>query len=315
MGGIEHPSSLALHPEGHTLYCASETDPGSVLAFALDVEGQELSVRGQQPSGGAAPCHLAVDSSGRWLIVANYASGSITSFPIDRDGTLGPLAHTTTHEGAGTHPRQTSPHPHAIGIAPTDSRIYVPDLGLDRIVAYELDTDDGSLQPNELASATTPAGYGPRSIAFDASGRLAAVTHELASKITLFERDAETGELTPRATSSTVPSDWEGHNTTASVCMHPSGRFVYASNRGHDSVAVFRVEEDGGFVRVAVQATKGRTPRGCALHPSGGFLIVAHRESDDVTSFRLDARDGTLAAEVSRVTVPGAAYPLFRGAL
>lgn len=126
---MKHPSYLALHPQGHTLYCVAETSPGSVRAFAVDAKGQEMSERGRQTSGGEAPCHLAVDSSGRWLLVANYASGSIASFPIGPDGGLGPLAHVATHQGASTQSRQASPHPHASGIAPTGGRIYVPDPG------------------------------------------------------------------------------------------------------------------------------------------------------------------------------------------
>lgn len=299
-----NPLFLAIHPDGETLYAVERVDGGRVSASRLDAERGVLSRRNSRSSEGAAPCYVSVDATGRYAFVANYRGGTVATFPIESDGRLGEAADTVRHEGSSLDPaRQALAHPHSIAPDPKSRFCYAPDLGTDRIEIYRPDTDTGALEAAEAGPTTTRAGSGPRHIAFHPAEPLCYVVNELDSTVSAFERDRETGELTEIDRTSTLPSEFDGDNAPADVHVHPSGRWVYASNRGHDSVAVFAVDEPSGRLRlVAHEPTRGETPRDIALAPGGEFLLATNQHGNSVVSFAIDGA-GRLEP-VSELAVP-----------
>lgn len=306
------PSFLALHPSGRFLYAVNETgesrsdQSGGVSAFTIDTKSGALTFLNRQPSGGSAPCHLSLDKEGRHVLVANYGGGSVEVLPIQADGRLGARSDLRQHDGRGPHPvRQDGPHAHAVNLDPTGALALVADLGLDLLVAYRYDAKRGTLARFERATVKLPAGAGPRHFTFDPQGRVAYVLNELNATITALRYDAAAASFTELQTVPTLPAGFSGENTTAEIVVRPDGRFVYASNRGHDSIATFAVDAATGRLTPAGhQPTLGRQPRNFAIDPTGTFLLAANQGSDSIVVFRIDAASGALAPVGKPVHVP-----------
>lgn len=295
-----HPSFLALHPGGRFLYAVSEvnaaadTPGGSVLAFAVDRPTGQLTRLNQQSSGGAGPCHLTVDPTGRHVLVANYSGGSVAVLPIREDGALGAATCVVQHQGAGAHPqRQRQPHVHSVNLAPDNRYALVADLGTDHVMVYRFDAARGVLETPAAHAFKTPPGSGPRHLAFHPGGRRVLVLNELSSTLMLLDYDPATGRLAPLQTVSTLPEGFSGENTTAEVAVHPNGRWVFASNRGHDSLAVFALDPAAQRLeRLDHISTRGRSPRHFALDPAGRYLWAANQATHTLVMFRVDEATG-----------------------
>lgn len=308
---VANPSFLVVDPSRRYLYCVNEGagadgKGGAVSAFAIDAESGALTPINQQSTQGLSPCHLAVDALGRCLLVSNYSSGSVALLPILEGGGLGPIADFVQHEGSSANPqRQQSPHPHSVNIDAGNRRVYVPDLGLDKVMIYELDGEECKLTPyHEQPWARTKSGSGPRHLAFHPSGRLLFVANELDSTVTVFAVDEAKGTLLETQTVSALPADFDDKSWCADIHVHPSGRVVYVSNRGHDSIAVFRIDEGHGTISLVEHtSTRGKFPRNFALDPTGHFLVAANQNSDDLFVFRVDPKSGKLTPIGDRIEV------------
>jgi 6-phosphogluconolactonase len=301
------PSFLALHPSGRYLYAVEETDTGSVAAFAIEPDTGALSLIGRQPSGGAHPCHLSLDAEGRHVLVANYTGGSASVFPVGVGGRLLPASAHVQHQGRGVDARrQAAPHAHSIDLDPGNRFALVSDLGLDRILVYGFDASRGALVEGDPPGASTAPGAGPRHLAFHPDGRHVYVIEELTSTVTLFGYDPGTGTLDPRQTLSTLPEPLgEVRNSTAEIAVRPDGRFVYGSNRGHDSIAIFAVDSESRRLEPAGhEPTRGEAPRHFAIDPSGRFLLAANQRSNTVAVFRIDQESGALEPVGNPLPVP-----------
>ncbi len=298
------PSYLAVHPTGNFLYAANEVstfedkDTGSVSAFAVDRASGRLTALNQRASVGRGPAHLVVDRTGRNVLVANYGGGSVAALPLAADGTLKPASAFIQHTGSSVDPkRQTAPHAHSITLDSGNRFAYAADLGLDKVLIYRFDPARGSLEPNDPPFAAVRPGAGPRHFTFHPSGRFAYVINEIKVTLTAFAVDTSRGSMTEIETMSTLPagqSVQEGFST-ADVQMHPSGRFLYGSNRGHDSIVVFAVDQKTGkLTYVENRSTQGSTPRAFGIDPTGTYLLAANQRSDSVVVFRIDAQTGRL---------------------
>jgi len=307
-----NPSFLALHPSGRFLYAVGEIanfeggKTGAVSAFQVEPKTGELAPLNQQPSRGKGPCHLTVDRTGRNVLVANYGSGSVACLPIRDDGRLDEATSFVQHEGSSVHPRrQQGPHAHVVEVDAANRFAFVADLGLDKILVYRFDADRGQLAPNDPAWAAVAPGAGPRHLAFHPSSRFAYVINELDSTVTAFGYDPRRGALEPLETVPTLPETFTGKSTTAEILVHPSGRFLYGSNRGHDSLVIFAVDARTGKLRyVGHEPTQGKAPRNFAIDPSGRYLLAANQDTDNVVVFRIDANTGKLHATGHSLEVP-----------
>ncbi len=309
---VVDPSFLAVAPGGRSLYAVNHVNRlagepgGGVSAFALDRRTGALRLLNRERSHGASPCHLTVDPGGRWVLAANYGGGSAAVLPVRADGSLGPAAHVVQHAGAGPHPvRQRGPHPHSVTVDAAGRFACVADLGTDRVMVYRLDAERGRLTPAARPWAQARPGAGPRHFAFAPDGRRAYVINELDSTLAAFAYDPATGTLREVRAVSTLPAGYDAPNTCADVHVAASGRFVYASNRGHDSIAVFAAGL-GLDVLTPVQhvPTGGRTPRNFALDPSGRHLLAANQDSHTITVFAVDPATGQLTATGHAARVP-----------
>ncbi len=308
---VKNPTFLAIHPDGKHVYAVSESwqaNEKSILsAFSIDASGK-LALLNEQPSGGKAPCHVAVDPSGKVALVANYGAGTVASLPIDADGKLGPAATVIQHAGKGPNAkRQEGPHAHSINPDAAGKFAFAADLGVDRIFVYQLDPDEATLTPNDPPATAVAPGAGPRHFTFHPNGRSAYVINELDNTVTAFSYDAKSGRLTQIQTLSTLPEEFKGQNTTAEVKVHPSGTFLYGSNRGHDSLAMYRINRDTGrLALIGHQSTGGKEPRNFNIDPTGRFLIAANQSSDNMLVFKIDLGTGRLTQiqEVKDIGAP-----------
>ena len=295
--GVENPSFLALHPNRRLLFCNNADPEGGVSAFAIDDATARLTFLNRQSSGGVSPAHVSVHPGGRWVFGANYGSGSVCVLPLQDDGRLGPATDLVQHEGPGgpVQGRQDGPHAHQI-VPTADGRfVLANDLGLDRTYVYRPDTILGKLVPDDPPFARARAGSGPRHLAFHPSGKYVYVLGELDSTVAAFAWDGLRGTMTPLQIVSTLPSGQDGGNSTAQVVAHPNGRFLYASNRGHDSIALFAIDSvDGRLTAVGHVPTGGETPRNFNLDPSARFLYAANQDSDTIVAFRIEDNGGRL---------------------
>jgi len=291
----ENPSFLAVHPNGRYLYAVNEVDHGSVTAFALDTRTGALTLLNHQSSRGAAPCHLSVDRAGKHVLVANYGSGTVAVLPIGEDGRVGKATSVVQHHGSSKNPqRQEGPHAHCIVLDKANHFAFVCDLGLDKVMIYRYDADSGALTANDPPSASVKPGSGPRHMAFDPDERHAYVINEMASTVTAFDYDAQKGTLTSTQTLPTIPADFRGDTSCAEIEVHPSGKWVYGSNRGYNSIVSYAVENEGQL-RLARQARQGiNIPRNFAIAPQGGWVLVANQDGDSVIVFRHDKTNGSL---------------------
>jgi 6-phosphogluconolactonase len=309
-----NPSFLAVEPTRRFLYAVNEISQyegrssGGVSAFAIAPGTGKLTLLNEVPSGGAGPCHLAVDRTGRYVLVANYGGGSLAVFPILKDGRLGEASAFVQHHGASVNPqRQEGPHAHSIYLS-SDNRFAVSaDLGLDEVLIYRFDARKGTLTPNNPAFAMVSSGAGPRHFAFHPSGKFGYVIDEMQSTVTVFSYDQASGALDVIQSVSTLPQGFKGESSAAEVEVHPSGKFLYGSNRGHDSVAVFAINTRKGTLTPLGHApTLGKTPRNFAIDPTGSYLFVANQDSDNIVQFRIDPNTGLLTptGQVLEVSSP-----------
>ncbi|HPN33110.1 MAG TPA: lactonase family protein [bacterium] len=304
-GEAVHPSFLAIHPNGRYLYAVQEApssqDPqvGLISAFSIDPQTYQLTPLGDVSSAGDGPCYLHLDHSGRFLLTANYGSGSVVVFPILADGRLGEPCSRVQHQGTGTDPvRQKGPHAHSIRFSPDQRFVLSADLGLDKLMIYRFDRQTGALTANDPPHLQTAAGAGPRHFAFSSDSRFLYLINELNSTLVAVKWDRKNGRPTVVQTIPTLPPSLIEGNSTAEVQVHPNGRFVYGSNRGHDSIVVFRRDRRKGVLTLVEHvSTRGKTPRHFAIDPSGKWLIAANQNSDSISVFRIDLKTGRLTAE------------------
>jgi 6-phosphogluconolactonase len=309
-----NPSFLAVHPNHRFLYAVNEVgkykgqSSGAISAFAIDQTTGKLTLLNEVPSRGADPCYVTVDKSGKYVLVANYTGGSVAVFPVLEDGRLGETSAFVQHQGQGTNPqRQEGPHAHSIDLSADNHYALVDDLGLDQVITYRFDAAKGSLTPNEPTFAKADAGAGPRHFAFHPSGKFGYGINEMHSTVTVFAYDATGGTLLSLQKISTLPRDFTGQNDDAEVQVHPSGKFLYASNRGHDSIAVFAIDPTKGTLTpVEDVLTRGKTPRSFEIDPTGSLLFAANQKSDTIVIFRIDTTTGRLTptGKVLEVAAP-----------
>jgi len=296
-----NPTFLNLHPSGRFLYAVNAIGEfqgektGAVSAFAVDRRSGNLTLLNQQPSAGPGPCHVVVDARGRNALVANYGGGSVACLPIQADGRLSAPSSSHQHRGSSVNQsRQQGPHAHSINLDQANRFAFAADLGLDQVLVYRFDGDRGVLTPNDPAYATVKPGAGPRHFDFHPSGRFAYVINELDSTVTAFRYDAGRGVLTEIQAITSLPEGFQRENYPARV--HPDGRFLYGSNRGHDSLAIYRIDQESGrLTAVGHQASGGEWPRNFNFDPSGNWVILGNGNSDNVLVFRMDRDQGTLS--------------------
>ncbi len=308
-----NPSFLAITPSAKFLFAVNEINAyggqatGSVSAFTVHRDTGMLTALNKQQTLGADPAHLSVDRDGHTVLVANYTGGSVASFPIGADGSLGAMISFVQHRGKSVNPdRQTGPHAHQIIADPRNQFVYVADLGLDKVMVYRFDAAAHTFTPATPPSASVKPGSGPRHLVFDASGAHAYVINEMACTIAAFTRDPSNGSLTEFQTISSLPPGATGEAafTTAEIAIAPSGRFLYGSTRGHDSISVYAVDPASGRLTfVANTKLPGKTPRGFAIAPDGNYMLVALQNSDSVVVFKIDKTSGKLTATTVSVTV------------
>jgi len=317
-GGVKNPSFVELHPNGTFLYAVSEVsgkNGGAIAAFALDPKTGKLTKLNEQSSVGAGPCHLSVDAGGKFVLAANYGGGSVVSLPIQDDGSLGKAVSFIQHEGSSVNPRrQQGPHAHSINLDHTNHFAMAADLGLDEVLIYRFDAQTGKLSPADPAATKTAPGAGPRHFAFHPGNKFAYVINELESTVTTFSFDAKSGELATLQTISTLPQEgFDGNNSTAEIRVHPNGRFLYGSNRGHDSLAIYAIDQKTGkLTLVGHQSTLGNTPRNFNLDPSGQLLLAANQRSGDIVVFRVNQQTGKLTPTGTKIEVPSPVCIRFR---
>ncbi len=305
----DNPSYLAIHPTGRFLYAVAEISEhegratGLLSAYTLETDGT-LTLLNEVETRGAHPCHVSLDSRGRYALVANYSGGSVAVFSITDDGRLHPASGFAQHEGTSVHPeRQQAPHAHSIFLDAAEQHAYVADLGLDKILIYAFDETTGAIQ--EQAQASVVPGGGARHFTFHPKKPFAYTNHEITSSVTGFDVETTTGALHPIQTISTLPSDFDGSNSTAQILTSRDGRFLYVSNRGHDSIALFAInQEEGALTAMGHQSTMGKTPRNFNIDPSGRFLVAANQRSDTLVVFRIHPETGRLEDTGHRATVP-----------
>jgi len=307
-----NPSFLALSPDRSHLYAVSESSSMAV-PFATDLATGALKPLQAQDAGGKAPCHLVVDRTERALVLAHYHSGIVAALPIAADGTLGQPGSVIRHEGRSVNPqRQEGPHVHSVTLAPDNRFVIVCDLGLDRVFTYALEAAAAKLTPGPAPFVATAAGAGPRHAAFSPDGRHVFVINEMGNTLVSYRYDTATGALTAIDTQPTLPGDFTGDSTTAEVRVHPNGRFVYGSNRGHDSIAVFAFDPATGRLTPRGHTpTGGRNPRNFALSPNGAWLVAANQNSDTLTVFKVDPATGALTPTGGKASVPMPVCVLF----
>jgi 6-phosphogluconolactonase len=318
---LPNPTFLCVHPNGRFLYAVSEVREfgdrrnGAIYAFATERDTGALTPLNAQPSGGAGPCHVSIDRTGRLALAANYASGSVVALRVAADGRLGPATATLQHHGHSVHPeRQTAPHAHSITPSPDNGFALAADLGIDRILVYRIDPESGRLWANDPPSAPVKPGAGPRHLAFHPNRPFVYVITELDNTVVAFEWDCARGALRERQTISTLPSGFAGVSCASEVQVDAAGRFLYGANRGHDSLAVFRINESSGLLSpVGHTPTQGGHPRHFVMHPSGEWLLVANQDSDSIVVFRRDPVTGQLAATGHSAAVSMPVCLVFRG--
>lgn len=294
---IGEPEFLTLHPNGTRLYAACQLTGGKpgVAAYEISADKKSLKLLNTQPIEDGNACHLATDRSGRCLFTAQYGTGSVAMFPLAEDGSIRPRSALVRQSGTGPDKsRQEGPHPHWVGTDPQNRFLFVPDLGTDKVVIYEMDLKRGTIKPHGYG--TCPPGSGPRHFAFHPNGKFAYVVNEMAITVTAFAYDAKTGTLTPIETIDSLPlKEREMTSTAAELDIHPTGNFLYASTRDHDSISAFRIDSQSGKLRfIEREPIRGSHPRSFGLDPTGKWLLAAGRDSNTISVFRIDPKSGGL---------------------
>jgi 6-phosphogluconolactonase len=310
--GVKDPSYLALAPSRRYVYAVNEVEEfagkksGALSSFAVDHQTGELRFLNQQPSLGGAPCYVAVDQTGRFVLVANYAGGNVAVLPINSDGSLGEVTELKQDFGSSINTeRQKGPHAQCVVFDPANRFAYVCDLGTDKIMVFRFDARRGKLIPNKPSSVQLKPGDGPRHLIFHPGGNYAYVINELHATVTAFAHDRIRGNLTEIQTIPTLPADFSGANTSADIHVSNDGQFLYCSNRGHDSIAAFRIDPGNGRLTfIAHEPCGGKTPRNFVIDPTGKFLLVANQNSDNIVTFRRDSETGRLSPTGHVAVVP-----------
>ena len=313
------PSFLAVDPTGRFLFAVSETKEyqgeasGSVGSFLIDREAGALTPLSRQATRGGDPCHLCTDPTGRFLLVANHEHGSVAVLPIDEGGRLRPATDVRQHEGSGPQLSQRGPHAHFVAFDPPRRRVLVADKGIDKVMLYGLDTAAGRLASHEPPFARLHAGAAPRHLAFHPNGRYVYVNGEADMTVSAFAYDGERGLLEELHHAPTLPEGATGERlSTAQILVEHAGRFLYVSNRGHDSIAIFAIDQGTGrLTPLGHQATHGRTPRNFAIDPAGTFLYAANQDSDTIVHFRIERASGRLTATGDVTAIGGPVCILF----
>ena len=313
---IANPSFLATDPRHRFLYAATEMglEPGasdykkngSISSFSIDRKTGALTFLNRVDAGGGGSCHLAVDKTGKMLFVANYGSGNVASFAIKPDGSIGERTGFDQHTGSSIdRARQEGPHAHAVVLSPDNRFLFVPDLGTDQITIYRVDAAKGTFMPNNPPFATVKAGLGPRHFTFGRGAKFAYAICEMGSSVVVFSYDPLKGSLTPVQTISTLPSGFTGVDNSAEIEVDRSGRFLYASNRGNDSITVFAIDPaKGTLTQIQVVPTEGKTPRNFVIDPTGKYLIAENQDSNNMVVFAIDQKDGTLKPTGQKLANP-----------
>ncbi|OGX81486.1 hypothetical protein BEN47_05685 [Hymenobacter lapidarius] len=313
--GGASPTYLTLDGKKRFLYAVNETQTfrgaksGSVRSFAVDQRTGSLTLLNEQPSAGAAPCYISLDGKGKVALVANYVGGTSSLLAIGADGQLAPPSSVARHAGQGPHKNQEAPHAHCIITDPANVYAFTVDLGTDRVHRYRLNTAQGLLTETAEPAFVAPAGAGPRHLTFHPNGKLAYPINELNSTITALAYDKAAGQFRKLQTLPALPADFAGPNSCADIHVSPNGRFLYASNRGHNSIAVFSIDAATGTLKpVQHVPTQGKTPRNFVLDPSGRLLLVANQNSNNLVSYRVDQQTGRLTPTGQTAEVPS---PMF----
>ena len=308
--GVNSPSFLVLHPNKKWLYAVSETGQGShgvlgcVWSFQFEREPFSIQPINQVTTRGDWPCHLRIDATGKWIIATNYGTGNSAVYPILEDGSLGEMTDFVQHQGSGPNEeRQEGPHAHSSIFTPDNRSTIIADLGIDQLVMYSFDSTTGKLQTH--STVHSQPGAGPRHLVFHPNGKWFYAANELASTVSLYEYDAANGALNEKQNISTVPFDWQ-ENIVADIHVTDSGGRLYVSNRGHNSIAVYDINEDGILMLVSIPSCGGKWPRNFALAPNGKFILVANQYSNEVCVLPILERKDALGAPVARESVTGA---------
>jgi len=306
-----NPSFLTMDRSRRYLYAVNEVgdfagkSSGAVSVFAIDSRTGNLRFLNQQASLGADPCYLTVDRNRKFLLVANYTGGNLSVLPLQRDGMLGPATHFVQHEGSSIKDQQKGPHAHCIILDHSNRHALAADLGIDKVMIYRYEASTGKLKPNNQPWAQLNPGAGPRHLTLHPRGRYAYVINELDSTMTAFRYDRVKGTLQLLETVSTLPSDFSGQSYCADLHVSPSGNFLYGSNRGHNSIVVFAINENTGRLKYVEHiATQGKWPRNFTIDPTGRFLLVANQHTDNVVTFRIDQQTGKLTSTGHVAEIP-----------
>jgi 6-phosphogluconolactonase len=312
--GVTNPSYLAFDPAHRFLYAVNELKTyedqptGTISAFAVDPATGKLDFLNRRLTHGTDPCHAVVNDEGEHVFVANFMSGSVCVLPLRKDGSLDEASDFIQHLGSGIDPvRQKGPHAHSVTLDKANRFAFVPDLGLDKLMVYRIDRKRGRLEPSTVPWIKVKPGAGPRHVAFHPTGRFGYLINELDSTITTLSYDGKRGVFKDLQVVPTLPPDFQGQSTCAEIQVSPSGAFLYGSNRGHDSIAIYRIDQrTGRLTCVAYESTQGKTPRNFGIDPTGRFLLAANQDSDTIVTFRIDPRSGKLepAGPVARVPTP-----------
>jgi 6-phosphogluconolactonase len=320
---LANPSFLVTDPQHRFLYAVTEMGPergaddykknGYISSYSINPRTGALTFLNKVDAGGGGSCHLVVDKTGKTLFVANYGSGNVASFAIKADGSIGERTGFDQHSGSSIDPaRQTGPHAHAVVLSPDNRFLFVPDLGMDQVKIYRVDAAKGTFTPNDPPFATVKAGLGPRHFTFGRGAKFAYAICEMGSSVVVFAYDSVKGALTPLQTISTLPPGFAGEDNSAEIEVDRSGRFLYASNRGSDTITVFAIDPGKGtLTKVQVVPTQGKIPRNFALDPTGKYLVVANQKSDQMVVFDVDHKDGQLKPTGQVVDVPAPVSILF----
>jgi 6-phosphogluconolactonase len=310
--GVENPFYIALSPDKKHLYSIHAKvfggkDNEQVAGYQVVGRSGELKLLNRQSAEGTAACYLDVDRTGKTVVVANYSSGSVAALPIKGDGSLGEPVSFFQHKGSSVNSqRQKEPHAHCIVVSPDNRYAFAADLGLDQVLCYKLDPAAAKLTPNKTPFAKSPPGAGPRHLTFHPNGKRVYVINELLNSVTVFDYNADAGTLTEKQTISTLPEGYKGTSYCADVKVTPDGRYLYGTNRGHDSIAAYQVGDDGRLTLIAIEPSLGKGPQNLAITPDGAWLLCANMPGDNLAVFRIDAKSGRLksAGEPIKQTSP-----------
>jgi 6-phosphogluconolactonase len=310
--GVVNPSYLTIDRARRRLFAVNEVEEfegargGGVSAFEIDAKTGALRLLNRRRSMGGSPCYVVAADSGRFVLVANYMGGNVAVLPVSKDGSLGEAIQVEQFKGSGPNrERQEAPHAHYVMLDRANAHVYACDLGTDRVMSYRFDQRTGKLTPNAQPSVSAKSGAGPRHMAFHPNGRVAYVLNELHATVTAYALDPQSGALNELETVNTLPADFKEPNTSADIHVAPGGKFLYCSNRGHDSIAAFSIDPDTGRLTLLGHTpTGGKTPRNFVIDPSGAFLLAANQNSGNIVTFRIDAQTGALRPTGHSVAVP-----------